>query len=178
MHEAISIRRVVTKPAGSPIPLHPESWQQPRIDFTPPRTISEIPTQFTKLYLVPTIDFLEGEDKSVEEDFAPIPTSRVDLPDISEWVGKFVLTTAEIIGGRRPPMQLARWSQRRVFLQLVEISHSYPALPKIRKIYLQEPIDGVIECTVTLRFGERVRSLILRFEGVDQRWLCTEFKLL
>ena len=178
MNEAIRIRRVVAHLAGSPTPVHPDSWQQPRIDFTPPRNMAEIPTQITKLYLVPTIDYLEGEDADVEKDFAPIPSSSKNLPEVSEWVGKFVLTTAEIIGGRRPPMQLARWSHRRVFLQLVEISHTYPALPKIRKIYIQEPIDGVIESTVTLRFGERVRSLMMRFEGVDQRWLCTEFRLL
>jgi hypothetical protein len=50
--------------------------------------------------------------------------------------------------------------------------------PKIRKIYISEPIEGVAETTVTLRIGERVRSLILRFEGVDKRWLCTELVLL
>jgi len=31
---------------------------------------------------------------------------------------------------------------------------------------------------VTLRFNDRVRSLVLRFEGVDKRWLCTELALL
>jgi len=31
---------------------------------------------------------------------------------------------------------------------------------------------------VTLRIKERVRSLILRFEGVDKRWVCTELNLL
>ncbi len=49
---------------------------------------------------------------------------------------------------------------------------------KIRKIYLTQPIEGVIESTVTLRIKDRVRSLILRFEGVDKRWICTELFLL
>jgi len=43
---------------------------------------------------------------------------------------------------------------------------------------LNQPIEGVVESTVTLRIKERVRSLILRFEGVDKRWVCTELKLL
>ncbi|MDA3030671.1 MAG: Rv3235 family protein [Actinomycetota bacterium] len=30
----------------------------------------------------------------------------------------------------------------------------------------------------TLRIKDRVRSLTLRFEGVDKRWVCTELKLL
>jgi len=178
MTEAIRMRRVWVEQGGSNHPVHPESWQHPQIDFTPSPQIPDIPTQLTKLYLVPTIDFLEGEDATVEQGFAPVPTASENLPEVSQWVSKYVLTTVEIMGGRRPAMQLARWSHRRVFLELVEISHSCTELPKIRKNYIQQPIDGVIECTTTLRFGERVRSLILRFEGVDQRWLCTEFRLL
>ena len=175
MYEQIKMRRVVNNLGGSPTPVHPESWQQPRIDFTVPGPAAQIPT---KLYLVPTIDYLAGEDETSEKDFAPIPTASEHLPEITQWVQRYVLTAVEIVGGRTPAMQLARWSHRRVFLELLEHANSRERPPKIRKIYLQEPIDGVVEGTVTLRFGERVRSLILRFEGVDQRWLCTEFKLL
>ena len=49
---------------------------------------------------------------------------------------------------------------------------------KIRKIYLSEPVEGVAESSVTLKINDRVRSLILRFEGVDNRWLCTALDLL
>jgi hypothetical protein len=75
-------------------------------------------------------------------------------------------------------MQLARLSHRLVFNKILDISGNQKEIPKIRKIYIKEPIEGVAETTVTLRFNERVRSLVLRFEGVDQRWLCTEFFLL
>lgn len=37
---------------------------------------------------------------------------------------------------------------------------------------------GAIEVVVTLKFKKRIRALVLRFEGVDGRWLCTEFELL
>ena len=50
--------------------------------------------------------------------------------------------------------------------------------PKIRKFHRHEPIEGVIEITVTLVFKERVRVLAARFEGVDRKWLCTEFEIL
>jgi 6-phosphogluconolactonase/glucosamine-6-phosphate isomerase/deaminase len=49
---------------------------------------------------------------------------------------------------------------------------------QIRKFYFNQPIEGVVEVTVTLRVIDRVRSLILRFEGVDKRWICTELTLL
>jgi hypothetical protein len=75
-------------------------------------------------------------------------------------------------------MQLARYCHRQVHSQLVNKSSAISASPKIRKVYITQPIDGVCETTVTLRIEERVRSLILRFEGVDKRWLCTEMVLL
>jgi hypothetical protein len=35
-----------------------------------------------------------------------------------------------------------------------------------------------LEVTVTLKIENRVRSLILRFEGVDKKWICTELDLI
>jgi hypothetical protein len=49
---------------------------------------------------------------------------------------------------------------------------------QIRKLYTNQPIEGVIEVVVTLRVKDRVRSLTLRFEGVDKRWICTDLNLL
>jgi len=175
MKNEIRIQRFIAPRAGSDTPLPPDSWRHPAFDF---RQAQDQPAIPTKLYLVPTLDRLEGEDFESDPDFAPIATSAHQLPDIEEWVRRYVLSTVEIWAGRRSAMQLARWSHRRVFLQLIETSHAGREVPKIRKIYLQEPIDGVVESLVTLRFGTRIRSLVLRFEGVDQRWLCTEFSLL
>jgi hypothetical protein len=134
----------------------------------------EIPT---KLYLVPTLEFI-GIDEKSDPDFAPQPTPTSDLPDIEDWVRKFVVSVVEIWSDRRSAMQLSRWCHRQVHKQLVNRSSAITVAPKIRKIYISQPIEGVAETTVTLRIGERVRSLILRFEGVDKRWLCTELVLL
>ncbi|MFM8190797.1 MAG: Rv3235 family protein [Candidatus Nanopelagicus sp.] len=48
----------------------------------------------------------------------------------------------------------------------------------VRKIYISQPIEGVVEVTATLRIKDRVRSLSLRLEGVDKRWICTELNLI
>ena len=129
-----------------------------------------------KLFLVPTPQHLEGEE--VDSEYLPKPSPLSELPPLQETVNRYVLGIVEIWGGRRQPMQLARLSHRIVYSKITAMSGSYREIPKIRKIYITEPIEGVAETTATLRFNDRVRSLVLRFEGVDKRWLCTELVLL
>jgi len=135
---------------------------------TPIAQMSRAPS---KLYLVPTPVRFDGED--LDPDVQPKPSASKDLPEIEQWVSRYVTTLLEIWSGKRGAMQLARWTHRKSF-EAVANPVGRSALPKIRNIYISQPIDGVAEVTVTLRYDERVRSLVLRFEGVDDRWLCTE----
>jgi Family of unknown function (DUF6459) len=148
-------------------------WLHPMLNLYESEVIRErqIPTKVypSKLYLVPTLEF-DGD-----ESFGPQPTPLHELPEINDWVSRYVLGVVEIWNGRRQPMQLARWSHRRVHQQIVARPHILEkTIVRIRKIYIGQPIDGVAEVTATLRCGERIRALSLRFEGVDRRWLCTE----
>ena len=129
-----------------------------------------------KLFLVPTPQNLEGED--ADSEYLPQPSYLSELPPLQETVNRYVLGIVEIWGGRRQPMQLARLSHRLVYAKILGLAGSNKEIPKIRRVYISQPIEGVAETTVTLRFNERVRSLVLRFEGVDKRWLCTELALL
>ena len=131
----------------------------------------------TKLYLVPTIDTEFGNEWSHPK-FSSIPSNLSDLPNINEWSESFIITIIEIWSGRRGVMQLANNCHRSVINKLIKQGKELDNSCRIRKIYLNQPIEGVIEATVTLRIKERVRSLILRFEGVDKRWVCTELNLL
>lgn len=131
----------------------------------------------TKLYLVPTIDTEFGDEWSHPK-FSSAPSNLTDLPDINEWSESFIITIIEIWSGRRGVMQLANNCHRSVINKLIKQGKELDNSCRIRKIYLNQPIEGVIEATVTLRIKERVRSLILRFEGVDKRWVCTELNLL
>jgi len=131
----------------------------------------------TKLYLVPTIDTEFGEEWSHPK-FSSVPSNLTDLPNINEWSESFIITIIEIWSGRRGVMQLANNCHRSVINKLIKQGKELDNSCRIRKIYLNQPIEGVIEATVTLRIKERVRSLILRFEGVDKRWVCTELNLL
>ena len=142
-----------------------------------------IPTR--KLYLVPTPDsefVVAGTSTNFSKysdalDFAPQPSFLEDLPEVDDWVQRFVLGLIEIWGGKRSPMQLARWCQRTVHKKLMAQISKFNVQPKLRKIYINQPIEGVIEATVTIRVADRVRSLLLRFEGVDKRWICTELEI-
>lgn len=139
-------------------------------------TPSPVAPLSSKLYLLPTPLQFEGED--LEPSIQPKPTPINDLPELEQWVSRYVVTLIEVWSGRRAAMQLARWTHKKVFDELMRTVGAKRSLPKIRNIYISEPIPGVGEVTVTLRFGDRVRSLVMRFEGVDLRWLCTELILI
>jgi Family of unknown function (DUF6459) len=140
--------------------------------------ILPLPALSRKLYLVPTADPAIA-DSSIDPIFGPQPSALTELPDVVAWSKSFVIGLIEIWAGKRPAMQIARSCHRNVHNKLQSYGKSLAAdLPKIRKIYIAQPIEGVIESTVTLRIKDRVRSLILRFEGVDKRWICTELFLL
>lgn len=147
----------------------------PTLQLVATKNYSE-PSTIRKLFLVPTPQNLDGED--VDTEYLPKPSPLSELPPLKETVSRYVLGVVEIWGGRRQPMQLARASHRQVFSKILTMAGNQREIPKIRRIYISEPIEGVAETTVTIRINERVRSLVLRFEGVDKRWLCTELHLL
>jgi len=150
----------------------PALWTHPVLDlFAPPA-----PLQFqqkAKLYLVPSTF---GED--LEPDEMPIPTSASELPDLHTWTMKFIVSVVEVWAGRRQPAQLIRWCHRVIYMELLRKSGSQKEIGKIKSIHQSEPLDGICESTVLVRYGDRYRAVVIRFEGVDGRWLCTALKLI
>lgn len=126
-----------------------------------------------KLYLVPTT---HGE--SYDPDFSPQPSSLTDLPEPERWTRAFVVRAIEILGKRRPLLQIARNTHRHTYNEIASCIGIFKEIPRIKRIQQSYPIDGVIEVVAILSFPKRYRALALRFEGVDGRWLCTEFDLL
>lgn len=171
------IRNLYSPIEYQPITPAEDFRQQPTLDIFPNREPVIVPEGISsKLYLVPTPDLIEGEEPDVES--PPRPSSLKELPDLNTWVTRYAISALEIMGARRTPTQLARWSHRLVYSKMLSMIGIFETLPKIRKIYICQPLEGIAETTITIRMGERVRSLILRFEGVNERWLCTEMVLL
>ena len=150
----------------------PALWSYPVLDlFAPPAPV--MPSQVAKLYLVPSTF---GEE--IEPDELPIPSSASDLPDLHQWTMKFIVSVLEIWAGRRQPAQLIRSCHRVIYLELLRKTGSQSEIGKIKSIHQSEPLDGICESTVTVRFENRLRAIVIRFEGVDGHWLCTALRLI
>ena len=157
----------------------PAMWSHPQLDLyslaeiAAERTKEKLPEQRAKLYLVPS-SF--GEE--YEPGFEPMPTSAVDLPELHTWTMKFAVSVVEIWAGRRQPAQLISRCHRHIYMQLLKQVGSQKEIGRIRTIHQSQPLDGICESTITVRYGDRLRAMVIRFEGVDKRWLCTELRLL
>lgn len=149
----------------------PELWNHPMLDLFRKAEIDS--ARQPLLYSIPT-NF--GEEYDPE--FAPQPTSANELPELRTWTLRFALSVLEIWAGKRQPAQLARWCHHTIYGELVKNIGSQRSVGRIRKMYECQPLDGICETALTVRFGDRVRSLVIRFEGVDHRWLCTSLTLL
>ena len=122
------------------------------------------------------ISSLYNED--YDPDFAPVITSARDLPELTSWTAKFAHGVLEIWAGKRPPSQLSKWCHPSVYKELSTSINYQREVGKLRKIYIHEPLDGLCESIATVRYKDRLRSMAMRFEGVDRKWLCTSLDLL
>lgn len=147
-------------------------WSHPTLNLYPD-SLEERKPQEALLYSTPTTF---GE--IFDEDDQPLPTSATELPDIQRWVMNFATNFLEILAGRRTPAQLATRCHRVIFLRLTSMAGTTDEIGRIRKIHQEAPLDGICESVITVRFGERIRALVIRAEGVDGRWLCTSLRLL
>lgn len=147
-------------------------WQHPLLEIFKPQPEINIPVR-PKLYLIPS-----QFDDEFDSEFAPVPTSALDLPELRQWTTRFANNIIEIWAGRRSPRQIESQCHHRIYAELVKKSGSQKELGHIRKIHIQEPLDGICEATITVRYEDRLRSMLVRFEGVDKRWLCTTLTLL
>ncbi len=164
---------IFTKLDITPISSDPdEDWLHPILDMFRPEPIVTVAKK-PRLYLIPTTF---GEE--YEAEFAPEPTSASDLPDIEKLTSLFIHNIVEIWAGRRSAQQVQGMCHYRVFAEITRAAGKQKEVGRIRKIRITEPLDGISESTVTIRFGDRLRVAAIRFEGLDQRWLCTSLTLL
>ncbi|MBU3642401.1 MAG: hypothetical protein FGM48_00495 [Candidatus Nanopelagicaceae bacterium] len=110
--------------------------------------------------------------------FEPEPTSASELPEITKFAENFAKSVLEIWAGKRPASHLSKYCHRSVYQDLVTAIGYQKEVGKFRRIYINQPLDGLCESTVTVRFKDRLRSMALRFEGVDHKWICTSLDLI
>lgn len=149
-----------------------EDWQHLVLEMFRPELPVLTPSK-PPLYLVASTF---GEEFDIE--FAPKPTSATDLPDIHKLVSQFIHNVVEIWAGRRSASQVQAMCHHLIFTDLQKNAGQQELVGRVRKIIITEPLDGISESTVTVRYGDRLRVVAIRFEGLDQRWLCTALTLL
>ena len=157
-------------------------WSHPILDLYPEShaepALAPCPIQKAKLYLIPSHSDVNFGGDDCDADDCPIPTSATELPELHAWTMTFAVALLEIWAGRRQPAQLMARCHRVIYNELIRKTGSQKEIGKIRSIHQSEPLDGICESTITVRFGERLRAITIRFEGVDGRWLCTELDLI
>lgn len=147
-------------------------WSHPTLDLFDLKVEERTP-QAALLYRSPS---LFGE--VFEDDDRPQPTSASELPEIAKWTMSFATNLLEVIAGRRQPSQLATRCHHVIYRQLIALVGREKEIGRMRKIHQDQPLDGICETVITVRFGERLRALVIRTEGIDGRWLCTALRLM
>ena len=121
-----------------------------------------------RLFLIPS-----HFDETFDPNFSPLPTPQDDLPEITLWVRDFTRRLLEVMSSRRSPHQLARWCHRHPFTSLLKMTKSFEELPRVRRVHIRQPLESLAEVTIIIEYRSRSEAIVLRFEGVDRRWLCT-----
>jgi hypothetical protein len=128
-----------------------------------------------------------GEGQPAGDD--ALPPSGAPLPPADgSWPGQFAQVLVETLAGSRPPRQISSWATERARARIQRLGPMLAAgqRPQLRRVVAFRPASDVIEMTVVVSFGPRVRALAIRLEhspppralGGYQprkaRWLCTE----
>ena len=82
------------------------------------------------------------------------------------WPSQFAQVLAETLAGSRPQGQITPWTTdqaRRLIRQLGPMLAAGP-VPRVRRVLASQPAEGVVEMTVVVGCGPRIRALAVRLE--------------
>jgi hypothetical protein len=108
-------------------------------------------------------------------------------PGPADWPSRFAQVLAETLAGSRPPAQIAPWTTERALSHIRRLGPLLTAgqRPLVQRVITSAPSAGVVEMSVVVGFGPRVRALAVRLERTrpqpatagrtarQQRWVCT-----
>ncbi len=135
------------------------------------------------------VDFRAADDEQL---FGPQPTCAADLPDPQDWAAHIAQAIVEVMHGVRPPAQVLRWTSPEVYAVVARRGSRaarraagavrgtrVAARRRVRvtRVLLCQPVDDVVEASVVLVDGPRVRALAIRLEGRDGRWVVTALQV-
>ncbi len=115
------------------------------------------------------------------------PPDHDPAADGRGWPGQFAQVLAETLAGSRPHRQIVPWTTEQARKRISRLGPMLAAgdRPVVRRVVASSPAADVVEMTVVVRFGPRVRALAVRLErdgprsatpgrpARQARWLCT-----
>lgn len=108
-------------------------------------------------------------------------------PPAGAWPSRFAQALAETLAGARPPAQLVPWTTERARSHIRRLGPLLEAgqRPRVQRVITSRPSADVMEMSVVVGLGPRVRALAVRLERTPERpvtagraarpsrWLCT-----
>jgi hypothetical protein len=105
----------------------------------------------------------------------------------AQWPSQFAQVLAETLAGSRSQGQIAPWTTNQARRRIRQLGPMLAAgaVPRVRRVMTSRPAAGVVEMTVIVGYGPKVRALAVRLErdgrrggrpGRDAgaaRWICT-----
>ena len=103
------------------------------------------------------------------------------------WENRFAQVLAETLAGARPPRQIVPWTTEEARRRIQRLSPRLTSeqRPRVRRVLTSMPAPDVLEMTVVVGFGPRVKALAVRLEQTGAgpaappgqraaaRWVCT-----
>jgi Family of unknown function (DUF6459) len=105
----------------------------------------------------------------------------------SGWPSQFAQVLAETLAGARSQGQIVPWTTDQARRRIRQLGPMLAAgtAPRVHRIMTSQPADSVVEMTVVVGFGPRIRALAVRLErdgphqprpgraAHEARWVCT-----
>jgi len=103
------------------------------------------------------------------------------------WQNRFAQVLAETLAGARPPRQIVPWTTEEALRRIQSLGPRLASeqRPRVRRVLTSRPAPDVMEMTVVVGFGPRVKALAVRLEQTGSqpatlpgeraaaRWVCT-----
>lgn len=119
----------------------------------------------------------DGQDSSAQREQAAA----------AGWPSQFAQVLAETLAGSRPQGQIAPWTTDQARRRIRQLGPMLAAgvQPRVRRVVTSRPTAGIVEMTVIVGFGPRIRALAVRLErdgphhaapgraARAARWVCT-----
>ncbi len=101
----------------------------------------------------------------------PKPPVRAQPAGSGRWPSQFAQILAETLAGSRPARQLRPWTTEQARKRINELGPmlNVARQPRVRRVIVTSPAQGVLEMTVIVDFGARARAVAVRLERPARR---------